>query len=196
MRHLNNCTVNASTLRKLLLVMLFFVVIKPAKSQVSTTPFTFNSTGGSYDNPSSYYRFEWSISEMTMINTITTADSACRLLHGVLQPGTERPVYPQTLVFESGDYRIFPNPTTGPFELNFYMTYGGKMELQLADATGRVLETRTFLYDGVRRLQLFDLSRYANGLYYVIATLTPFSDRALDNIHIVKRSGLKVIKLR
>lgn len=162
----------------------------------STTPFTFNSTGGTFDDPTSYYRFEWSVSEMTMINTVSTADSSCRLLHGVLQPGTEKPAYPMTLLFEEGDYRIFPNPTPDRFELNFFVTTPGRMELQLTDATGRVLETRAYAYDGVRRIELFNLGKYPNGLYYVIATLTPISNRSFDNINVVRRSGLKVIKLQ
>jgi hypothetical protein len=166
-----------------------------ARSQ-STTPFTFNSTGASFNDPSSYYRFEWSIGEMTMINTINTTDSSCRLLHGVLQPGTEKPLYPPTLLFESGDYRLFPNPTTGPFELNFFVPHAGKMQLQLTDATGRILETRSYLYDGVRRIQLFDLSKYPNGLYYVIAMLTPNRGFMLDNTQVVRHNGLKVIKMK
>jgi hypothetical protein len=175
--------------------LVFFGAVSSALSQ-STTPFTFNSTGGSYDVPSSYYRFEWSIGEMTMINTINTADSSCRLLNGVLQPGTEKPFYPHTLLFESGDYTLFPNPTPGRFELNFFVSHPGKMELQLTDATGRVLETRSYLYDGVRRIQLFDLGKYPDGLYYVIAMLTPNSTRILDNMKVIRRSGLKVIKMK
>lgn len=162
----------------------------------STTPFVFNISGGSYNEPSSYYRFEWSVGELAVINTMNTADSSCRLLHGVLQPGSERPFYPQTLVFESGNYKLFPNPTSGQFELNFFITYPGKMELQLTDAMGRVLETRSFSYDGVRRIQLFDLSAYSNGIYFVVATLTPLSGRPLDNIVEIQRGALKVVKMR
>jgi hypothetical protein len=179
----------------ILSVLTFILFVSAARSQ-STRPFIFNSTGGSYDNPSSYYRFEWSIGEMMMINTVNTADSSCRLLHGVLQPGTEKPYYSFTVVFLEGDYRIFPNPTTGPFELNFFLNYPGKMELQLTDATGRTIETRTYAYDGARRIQLFDLSNHPNGIYYVNATLTPVDHGNLDNVNIIRRSGLKVIKIK
>jgi hypothetical protein len=170
-------------------------IVSTSRSQV-VNPFIFNSTGGTYDNPSSYYRFEWSIGEMTMISTITTTDSSCRLLHGILQPGTEKPLYPPTLLFESGDYRLFPNPTTGPFELNFFVPHPGRMELQLTDATGRVLETRNYLYDGVRRIQLFDLTNYPNGLYYVIATLTPGKSFMFNKDQVVRHSGLKILKMK
>ncbi len=182
-------------MRKVMFFLAFLLAAGGINAQ-STTPFTFNSTGGSFDDANSYYRFEWSVSEMTMINTINTADSSCRLLHGVLQPGTEKPAYPMTLLFEAGDYRLFPNPTPDKFELNFFVTTPGRMELQLTDAMGRVLEKRSYDYDGVRRIELFNLGKYANGLYYVIATLTPISNRGFDNINIVRRSGLKVIKLQ
>lgn len=172
------------------------VLLREAVSAQSTTPFVFNISGGSYNEPSSYYRFEWSVGELAMINTMNTADSSCRVLHGVLQPGSERPLFPQTLVFESGNYSVFPNPTRGPFELNFFVTYPGKMELQLSDATGRVLQTRSFPYDGVRRIQMFDLSRYPNGMYFLSATLTPLSGRQLDNMVQIKRGTLKVVKIQ
>lgn len=179
----------------ILSVLAIISIVSVARSQ-STTPFIFNGAGGSYDNPDSRYRFEWSLGEMTVVSTLNTADSSCRLLHGVLQPGTERPNYPYTLLFEAGDYRLYPNPTQGAFELNFFVNYPGKMVLQLTDATGRILETRSYLYDGVRRIQLFDLRKHPNGLYYVIATLTPNANRPLDNINVVRRSGLKVIKMQ
>jgi hypothetical protein len=183
-------------MRKIIFSALVCMVAVSAARTQTTNPFTFNSTGSSYDNPSSYFRFEWSIGEMAVISTMNTVDSACRLLHGVLQPGTEKPVYPRTIIFETGDYTAFPNPTNGRFELNFYVPHPGKMELQLTDATGRVLETRSYLYDGVRRIQLFDLSKYPNGLYYVNATLTPNSNRGRDNLQIIRSNGLRVIKIQ
>ncbi|MBN8785325.1 MAG: hypothetical protein J0G98_19860, partial [Terrimonas ferruginea] len=54
----------------------------------SVTPATFNVAGGSYDNPSSYHRFEWSFGEMLAISTIKPADSAVIVTQGVLQPCT------------------------------------------------------------------------------------------------------------
>jgi hypothetical protein len=178
----------------ILSILAIISFVSTARSQ-STTPFIFNGAGGSYDNASSYYRFEWSVGEMLLVNTMNTADSSCRLLNGVLQPGTEKPNYPYTLYFEGSDYRLFPNPTPGTFELNFFVNYPGRMVLQLTDATGRILETRSYSYDGVRRIQLFDISKYPSGLYYVIATLTPNTNRPLDNISVIRRSGLKVIKM-
>jgi hypothetical protein len=192
---MNKTLPNRFCMRKIILSALVIVGFAAIGRSQSTTPFTFNSTGGTYDNPSSYYRFEWSISEMTMINTVNTADSSCRLLHGVLQPGTEKPVYPPTVLFESGDYTIFPNPTPDRFELNFFVSHTGRMQLQLTDATGRILETRNYLYDGVRRIQLFDLGKYPSGLYYVMAKLVPDANRMFDNLKVTRWSGLKVIKM-
>lgn len=162
----------------------------------TVTPWTFNVAGGSYDNPSSYHRFEWSFGEMLAVSTIKPADSAVIVTQGVLQPCTDKIGHsPMTLLFEKGDYRLFPNPTTGKFEVSFFVRETGRMSLQLVDATGRVLEKRSYQYNGCCRIELFDLTGRPNGLYYVIADLKPDHLRAGDNIEVIRHSGLKVLKM-
>ncbi len=55
----------------------------------SIKPFVFNVAGGSYNDPNSYYRFEWSIGEMTMIESLAPSDSLILVTHGILQPLTD-----------------------------------------------------------------------------------------------------------
>ncbi|MDF2385129.1 hypothetical protein JMG10_26905 [Nostoc ellipsosporum NOK] len=183
-------------MRKLLLSFLAtFLAMSLCYSQ-SVSPATFNVAGGSYDNPSSYYRFEWSFGEMLAISTIKPADSAVIVTQGVLQPCTDKiGNSPMTLLFEKGDYRLFPNPTAGKFEVSFFVRETGRMSLQLVDATGRVLEQRSYQYNGCCRIELFDLTGRPNGLYYVIADLKPDRRRPGDNIEVIRHSGLKVLKM-
>jgi hypothetical protein len=75
-----------------------------------------------------------------------------------------------------------------------FMNAQGQMNLQLVDGTGRLTEQRSYRYDGCRRIELFDLSSKANGLYYVIAELTP-GQRRSDNLEVIRRNGLKVVKI-
>jgi hypothetical protein len=42
---------------------------------------------------------------------------------------------------------------------------------------------------------MFDISRYPNGLYFVVADLKPDTNRPGDNLEVIRHSGLKVIKL-
>jgi hypothetical protein len=188
-------------MRKYFLSLVFLCVLftntnaqVPSVSPVNgVVPAIFNAAGGSYDNALSYYRFEWSFGELLLIQAFAPADSSILLTHGVLQPCTDIiGSSPPTVIFESGDYRIFPNPTNGKFELNFFVREQGQMSLQLINSLGQVLETREFQYSGCCRIEMFDLGRYPGGVYFIVADLRP------DDLHgggATRHSGFKVIKL-
>jgi hypothetical protein len=160
----------------------------------SVAPFTFNVAGGSYDDPGSYYRFEWNLGEMVLIDAFAPPDSSVLVTQGVLQPCTEKiGNSPMTAYFEAFDYRLFPNPTTGKFEVSFFVKENGRMDLKLIDATGRLLEQRTYSYNGCCRIERFDLTGHPNGVYYIVADLKPFLKRS-DGHFVIRHSGLKVIK--
>lgn len=162
----------------------------------SVGPSVLNTAGGTYDNPSSYHRFEWSLGELVLINTFAPPDSSVIVTQGVLQPCTDKPGNsPLTLLFDKGDYRVFPNPTTGPFEVNFFVRETGRMNLQLVDATGRVLQQRSYQYNGCCRIDLFDLSSAPNGVYMVTAELKPDRRRPGDNLEIIRRGAFRVVKI-
>lgn len=161
----------------------------------SVLPFVFNAGGGSYDNADSYYRFEWSIGELTLINAFAPADSSLLVTQGVLQPCTDKiDKSPYILTFDDGDIKVFPNPTANRFEVDFFVRQTGRMEIQLADLNGRVLETRSYIYNGCCRIEYFDLTRYPKGIYYVIATLTPDTPRPGDYLEVKRHGGFKILK--
>jgi hypothetical protein len=182
---------------KVLCLLLLVSAVRHASAQ-SAAPFVFNATGGSYDDPSSYYRFEWSIGELTLIDMFAPPDSALLVTQGVLQPCTEKIglSYLSTLL-GSGEYRLFPNPTAGKFELDFFIRETGIMEIQLTDSYGKVLERRKYEYPGCCRIEYFDISRYPAGTYYVITHLTPNPARnRSDGQQILRHSGIRVIKIK
>lgn len=180
-----------------------FLTISFCKAQVPSlspyngvVPAIFNSAGGSYDNALSYYRYEWSFGELLLIQAFAPPDSSILVTQGVLQPCTDKlGVSPFTVFFEAGDYKLFPNPTAGPFEVDFFVRTPGQMSLQLINGIGQILQKKSFHYDGCCRIELFDLTNYPAGLYYVVADLKPDSNRPGDNLEVIRHSGLKVIKL-
>jgi hypothetical protein len=179
-----------------LAVFLAIGFYSPQAGAQSVSPYVFNVAGGSYDDPTSYYRFEWSLGELLLIQTFAPPDSSVIVTQGVLQPCTDKPgSSPMIVLFEKGDYSLFPNPTGGAFELNFFVRETGRMNLQLVDAMGRVLEQRSYLYNGCCRIEHFDLSRYPNGVYMVVAELRPSQPRPGDNLEIIRRSGIRVVKI-
>jgi hypothetical protein len=191
-------------MRRLILSLLaVFLAITISHAQVPSlnpvngvVPAIFNAAGGSYDNASSYYRYEWSFGELLLIQAFAPPDSSVLVTQGVLQPCTDKLGSSSfTLIFDNGDYKLFPNPTPGKFEVDFFVRTPGQMRLQLINSIGQILLTYSYHYDGCCRIDLFDLTRYPNGVYFVVADLKPDSNRPGDNLQVIRHSGLKVIKL-
>lgn len=158
-------------------------------------PAILNTAGGTYDNALSYHRYEWSFGELVLIQAFAPPDSSILVTQGVLQPCTDKiGISPYTVLFESGDYKLFPNPTAGEFEVNFFVKTPGQMSLQLINALGQILEKRSFHYDGCCRIEMFDLTGRPAGVYFVVADLKPDTLRA-DGLEVIRHSGLKVVKL-
>lgn len=182
------------------LALLFLTVY--GKAQVPSVipwngvvPAILNTAGGTYDNALSYHRYEWSLGELALIQTFAPADSSIILTQGVLQPCTDKVgVSPYTVFFEAGDYKLFPNPTTGRFEIDFFVKTTGQMSLQLINSIGQVIEKRSYHYDGCCTIELFDISGKPAGIYFVVADLVPDTLRA-DGLLVIRHSGLKLVKM-
>lgn len=162
----------------------------------SIRPFVFNATGGVYDDVNSYFRYEWSIGELTLIDIFAKPDSLVVVTQGLLQPCTDiitRSFF--STLFAPGEFRLFPNPTRGKFELDFFVRENGKMELTLTDNFGKILETRHYDYNGCCRIEYFDLTRYPAGTYFVIANLSPDRTRPGDGATIIRHSGIRVVRI-
>jgi hypothetical protein len=130
-------------------------------------PAVLNVAGGTYDDPSSYHRYEWSFGELLLVQAFAPTDSSVLVTQGVLQPCTDKLGYsPFTLLFDDGDYKLFPNPTPGKFEVDFFVRTPGQMSLQLINDIGQILSTKTYHYDGCCRIELFDISHLPNGVYF------------------------------
>ena len=167
---------------------LFGAVLYASAQTVS--PSILNVAGGSYNNTNSYYRFEWSFGESMVIDLLAPSDSMIMVTHGILQPCTDKiGNSPDISFIGSDEYRLFPNPAINKVELNFFIRQSGRMSLKLLDATSRVLEQRTYQYNGCCRIDQFDLSRYPNGLYLIVADMEP-SDHSST-----RHGGFKIIKL-
>ena len=90
-----------------------------------------------------------------MLNTVPNASA-----NTVHRPGQQRPGDDKTLL-------VFPNPSTGIVHLTINNLEGKKVELSVLNVIGSVMyhETLTELND--RYSKTLDLSKFANGLYYV-----------------------------
>lgn len=167
-------------------------------SAQSVEPATLNITGG-YTKPGAapgtgYYQYEWSVGELTMIETFTTPNFI--LTQGVLQPCCDKVTKdPLTVMFLKGEYVLFPNPTAGLFELDLLLNVRGQLNMQLVDNLGRLIERREFHYDGCGRIERFDISRLPDGVYTLHTTLRADEKRENGTI-ITRNSGFRIVKIR
>lgn len=184
-------------MRKLLFSSIIVLAGLAGKSQ-GILPYITNSTGGSYAIPNSYVKYiDWSVGELTLINTVATADSSVVLYQGVLQPCTEKPGNtPLARDFQPGDFKIFPNPTTGKFEIDFFFRANGTLVLELTNMVGETIETRKFRYYGCCRIEHYDIANLPAGMYLVAVTFTPDPVGSVNEVPVMRRSGLKVVKVR
>jgi hypothetical protein len=167
--------------------------IPSASPNNGVVPAIMNTAGGSYDNPLSYFRFEWSFGEILLINAMAPADSSYLLTHGVLQPCTETVSTPlPAMEFGPGDYKLFPNPTSGMFELDFFIKETGTMRIQLINSIGQVLETRQFSFDGCCRIEHFNIEPYPDGIYLVVPEL--LLNNTPGGASLIRRTGIKLVK--
>jgi Secretion system C-terminal sorting domain len=185
-------------MRKILFSLFIILLTGYSALAQSATPTVTNAGGGSYNDPNSYYRyFEWSIGELTLINTVASADSSVVVYQGVLQPCTDKPGFSVFEdVFAPGDFKLFPNPTTGQFEINFFIRESGMLTLEMTDVSGKTLEKRSFRYYGCCRVEHYDISNLPAGVYFVIATLTPDPYSNFNIRQVTRSSGLRVVKFR
>jgi len=170
---------------------------QPVHSQSVSPDVVFNSAGGTYGEGTAYWRFDWSFGEAAVVNTISPTDSSLFITQGFLQPITQQPgLSPYIAFFATGEYYIFPNPTTGRFEVNFAVRQSGRLELQLTDPTGRSLMRKVIRYNGWGHIEKFDLSGMPNGTYFVIATLTPDPAGPNNETPVARHSGFRIVKIR
>jgi hypothetical protein len=134
------------------------------------TPCIVNVTGGSAT--SGYYRFDWSVGEMCLIDTYI--QPALILENGLLHAGSERPISKDPInYFAIGDIMIFPNPVYTATEVNFNLPQPGRVNMRVMDIMGKLIEVRQFDYNGVGRIEKIDLQRYPAGTYTLQLLLTP-----------------------
>lgn len=133
-------------------------------------PSVINVTGGSAMN--GYYRFDWSVGEMCIIETFTKPGLI--LENGLLHAGTERSHSIKALdFFATGDIMIFPNPVYTSTEVNLNLPQPGKVSIRLMDIMGKLVELRQIDYNGTGRIEKFDLQHYPAGTYMLHVLLSP-----------------------
>lgn len=132
----------------------------------SIGPSTLNATGGSGSIAGN--SFEWSVGEMTMISTFSSASLV--VTQGLLQPQTGPTGVPNS-PFITNHLAVFPNPADGVLYLQPRFEGPVKLGYTLFDMAGRLVMSReTFLKTGNEQ-QVLVLSHLAAGQYMLSVLL-------------------------
>lgn len=144
---------------KRILVIIWLLAATGAYAQ-NNGPSTINASGGTKQIGSN--TFEWSIAEMTVINTFSSASLV--LTQGVLQPM----VWPTSIsntTFRNGDMHIYPNPVENDLTLDCNFSNGGNLNYSLLDMTGKLIRTSDVqLHNGKEKINI-SFSGLATGDY-------------------------------
>jgi hypothetical protein len=90
-----------------------------------------------------------------LVNTLPAANATPSRLIQQAKPGDDR-----TLL-------VYPNPSTGIVHLTINNLQGKKVELTVLNVIGSVMYRETLSEMNDRYTKMLDLSKFANGLYYV-----------------------------
>jgi hypothetical protein len=166
-----------------------FLAISFSFCQTSIIPSVINSTGGPFNDPNSYYRIDWSVGEMTLVNILQSGDGLFVTTNGVLQSFTNVVSnVNNTSSFGPGEVKVFPNPTSKYIDIGFYPQQQGRVWFRLYDALGRKVYDKNFLIYGLDRIERIDVNKFPAGVYMLHVQLDP-----IMGLHI-KKAAFRIVK--
>jgi len=136
--------------------------VNQAKSQ-SITPFILNATGGSYSFDG--YIFDYSIGEMTLVNTFYGANGTNIIVtQGLLQNDISIPegVAVNTL---SQNLQVFPNPASNLVNLQLTSAKQGILSYRLLDVAGKTVLTNSTAVSQGKTLEQINVADIAAATY-------------------------------
>ena len=183
-------------MRKTMTPVLCVVFFSSYLNAQSVTPSVINSTGGSASIDYRNFMLDWSVGEMTLVNTLQgTSNSHLYILsNGFLQPNDmanikdNQPYYKQEL-FTATEIKVYPNPTNNYVELSFQLQETGTVRLTLFNAMGQQLYSKQLTVDAKNRVERIPMNTYAQGSYVLNVQLEDAGSGTL------KKTGVyKIIK--
>ena len=128
-----------------------------------------NSSGNSFKKD--HLSLEWSIGEMSLINTMQATDGSQIITNGFLQPFVM--TYIPGPSFDLGEVRILPNPTRGKIEINLLTLSKGTVRIYVYDGSGKMLISKQSYSYGIGLIENLDLTLFANGAYFIRIEIVP-----------------------
>ena len=157
----------------------------------TVAPAVVNTAGGSFNDPNYYFRFDWSVGEMALVDKMQSFAGVGLYIitNGLLQPYVNTPgTGNNNSTFGSEEIRVFPNPATNYVEIDFLTKQRGMVSFSLYDNIGQRIYFKSFLSYGLDRIERISLGRFAAGTYMLHIELDP------DEGFVSKKGNFKIIK--
>ncbi len=152
--------------------LLFLIGITAAASAhaQSLGPSTLNSAGGS--RVIGAYEFDWSVGEMTMIATDTSAANNIIVTQGILQPFTytNEGVANATLTRQ---LNVYPNPASSVVNIDYTSPVEGTLTYRLMDIAGKEIKSSTINVQQGKTATQVNVGNLANATYMLEITADP-----------------------
>ena len=149
------------------------------------------------------FTLDWNIGETTVNGTYTAVNTSSSLTLGnyfyftcgVLQPFDNSRLFyygtvSNTPTWTLDEVHLFPVPTKDLVTIDFKTYNTGKITVTLLDNTSLVLKKKSFANLNTTNKQVWDLSMYKTGIYFIHILLQSMDEKA-----IIKSGVFQVIKL-
>jgi hypothetical protein len=179
-----NCT---STPKNFLSTMLGCLLFGLVSGQTPSTT-VINSGGGSF--ASDRLMVDYSIGELTRIDTRNSGNNALIVTQGFLQPDLGRQVvFVADPSFVPGEVKILPNPVRSILQLQLSLRQIGYIRCMLFSEKGERLFQTGFTYYGFGYNQSINMTKLVSGTYFLYVELEPVQGP------VVRKGSFKILKI-
>lgn len=193
-------------MRKILISLAVVCCITTSALAQSITPSVINAAGTTFKVPSQNFYIDWSIAEMTLVNTMKPPaphHGLYVITNGYLQPDKKEEGDDDdddddeedddkiitTLGFTSNEIKVFPNPTIDHVEVHFFMAGTGKARLTLFNNVGQLVYSKELTIYNKGSMEKISMTRLTPGTYMLHIMVN-------DNNNSNKKQGsYKIIKM-
>lgn len=160
-------------MKRLLIINLVFLFVLQYGQAQTITPAVLNSTGGS--STEGFYTVDWSVGELTLVNTLQSVDGTLIVTNGFFQPHAwnKTPDEKNGSTFTADEVTLLPNPTYGNLEVLFHTKQQGTLSIIAYDYAGRELCKKKVVSYGMGGTEKLDLTAQPKGTYLIRIALTP-----------------------
>ena len=174
------------TIQLFFLTVVNLVILQAAQAQEGSS-ITVNAGGGSYK--SEQVLLDWSIGELSRIDTRVSENKVLLVTQGILQPDHGRQLIMVTDPgFAPGEVRILPNPVKTHLQVQFSLRQAGRIRCLLYGTRGEQVLRSEFHYYGYGYTQGINMTHLPAGTYYLNVELEPVAGSA-------RKGSFKIIKL-